>query len=39
MFKKHRYYISNDNVRKVMELTKRQVYRLLTDGYSVALID
>lgn len=39
MFKKHRYYISNDNIRKVMELTKKQVYRLLTEGYTVLMIN
>lgn len=39
MFSKHRYYIFNDNVRRVEELTLAQVYKMLEEGYSVALID
>lgn len=38
MFRKYRCYLSNDSVRKVAEMTLRQIVAALFDGYAVEII-
>ena len=38
MFIKHRYFVFDDNARQVLELTLKQVYYYLTEGYTVVMI-
>ena len=38
MFTKHTYYVFDDNSREVRELTMKQVYEALSNGYTVMMI-
>jgi hypothetical protein len=38
MFTKHTYYVFNDNTRDVRELTMKQVYEALSNGFTVLMI-
>lgn len=38
MFTKHTYYVFDDNTRAVKELTIKQVYEALSNGYTVLMI-